>query len=48
VSRDPKETTDLAAAEPERVARMSAALAAWKESVERSLAGADYVASPTK
>ncbi len=42
VSRDPKETTDIAAQEPERVARMTAVLAAWKESVERSLTGADY------
>lgn len=42
VSKDPKETTDLAAQEPERVARMTAALEAWKASVERSLGGADY------
>jgi hypothetical protein len=42
VSKDPKETTDLAAKEPERVAQMKAALEAWKASVETSLAGADY------
>jgi arylsulfatase A-like enzyme len=42
VSKDPKETTDLAAQEPERVARMTAELAAWKESVRKSLAGDDY------
>jgi arylsulfatase A-like enzyme len=45
VSQDPKETTDLAAREPERVAKMTAALAAWKASVEKSLAGADYTGS---
>ena len=42
VSKDPKETTDLAAQQPERVAKMTAALAVWKTSVEKSLAGADY------
>ena len=42
VSKDPKETTDLAAQQPERVARMRAELEAWKESVEKSLAGGDY------
>ena len=42
VSKDPKETTDLAAQQPERVAKMTATLAAWKASVEKSLAGADY------
>ncbi|MCU0784284.1 MAG: sulfatase-like hydrolase/transferase [Verrucomicrobia bacterium] len=42
VSKDPKETTDLAAQEPERVARMRSALEAWKASVEKSLTGADY------
>jgi arylsulfatase A-like enzyme len=46
VSKDPKETTDLAAQQPERVAKMTAALAAWKASVEKSLAGADYGAQP--
>lgn len=42
VSKDPKETTDLAAQQPERVAKMTAALLAWRASVEKSLAGADY------
>jgi len=42
VSQDPKETTDLASAQPERVAKMTAALEAWQASVEKSLAGADY------
>jgi arylsulfatase A-like enzyme len=48
VSKDPKETTDLAAQEPERVAKMTAALEAWKASVEKSLAGADYSPTPAK
>ncbi|HVJ67991.1 MAG TPA: sulfatase-like hydrolase/transferase, partial [Caulifigura sp.] len=51
VAKDPKETTDLAAQQPERVARMTAALDAWKASVENSLAGGDYpepVAPPGK
>jgi len=42
LSKDPKETTDLAAQEPERVAKMKAELEAWKASVENSLTGADY------
>jgi arylsulfatase A-like enzyme len=42
VALDPKETTDLATKEPERVAKMTAALTAWKASVERSLARSDY------
>jgi len=42
VARDPRETTDLAAAQPDLVAKMTAALAAWQASVENSLAGADY------
>ena len=42
LSKDPNETTDLAAQQPERVAEMTAALAAWRTSVEKSLAGADY------
>ena len=45
VSKDPKETTDLATQEPERVEKMNASLEAWKASVEKSLAGSDY---PTK
>ncbi len=39
---DPKEQNDIAAANPEIVARMKAALEAWQTSVERSLSGADY------
>lgn len=42
VSQDPKETTDMAAQHPERVARMTAVLDEWKKSVEKSLAGGDY------
>lgn len=42
VAKDPKETTDLSAKEPERVAKMTATLQAWRTSVERSLSGADY------
>ena len=48
VSKDPKETTDLAAQQPERVAKMTAELDAWKVSVEQSLAGADYAPKPGK
>ena len=39
---DPKETTDLAAQQPERVQRMLEQLHAWQRSVELSLSGADY------
>jgi arylsulfatase A-like enzyme len=46
VSRDPKETTDVAAREPERVAKMKDQLQAWQDSVEKSLSGADYAATP--
>jgi len=42
---DPRETTNLASAEPERVAKMVAALSEWKRSVKRSLAGGDYPAA---
>ena len=42
LSKDPNETTDLATQQPERVAEMTAALAAWRTSVGKSLAGADY------
>ncbi len=42
VSKDPKETTDIAAQEPERVAKMKATLDEWKASVDKSLAGGDY------
>jgi hypothetical protein len=45
VAKDPKETADLAAREPERVAKMTATLAAWQASVEKSLAGGDYTGS---
>lgn len=44
ISEDPKETTDLAAQQTDRVERMTAALRKWQESVDRSLAGADYAA----
>jgi arylsulfatase A-like enzyme len=46
VSKDPNETTDLASQQPERIAKMTAALNTWKTSVEKSLAGADYPATP--
>ncbi len=39
---DPEETTDLAAARPETVAQLSAGFRKWNESVEASVAGADY------
>lgn len=42
VSKDPKESTDLAAREPDRVRRMTAALETWKASAEHSFAGKDY------
>lgn len=42
VSKDPRETTDLAKEQPDRVAKMTAELEAWKKSVEKSLDGADY------
>ncbi len=42
ISQDPKETTDLAAQQPDRVATMNAELAAWKASALKSLAGDDY------
>jgi arylsulfatase A-like enzyme len=48
VAQDPKETIDLAAQEPARVAKMTATLEAWKASVEKSLAGADYAGAPMK
>lgn len=48
VSKDPRESTNLAAQEPERVAKMTAALEAWKASVEKSLAGADYGGQPSE
>jgi arylsulfatase A-like enzyme len=42
IAKDPNETTDLAAQEPERVAKMKTELAAWKDSALKSLAGGDY------
>jgi len=48
LSKDPQETTDLAAQQPERVEQMTAALEVWKASVKRSLAGADYAPAAGK
>ena len=48
VSKDPKETTDLVAQEPERAGKMSLELSAWKRSVERSLSGEDYASTPNR
>lgn len=42
LSKDAREKVDLAAREPERVARMKAELEAWQKSVLRSLNGRDY------
>lgn len=42
ISKDPNETTDVAAQHPDRVAKMKAELATWKDSVRNSLAGEDY------
>lgn len=42
IVNDPLETTDLAAANPDLVARMENALNDWQRSVELSLSGADY------
>jgi hypothetical protein len=42
VSKDPHETTNLAAQHPDRVAKMKAELDTWKDSVRKSLAGDDY------
>ncbi|MGB0578622.1 MAG: sulfatase-like hydrolase/transferase [Limisphaerales bacterium] len=39
---DREETTDIAARHPQIVKRMKRELAAWQQSVERSLTGADY------
>jgi hypothetical protein len=39
---DPRETTDVAAQNPEIVRRMLAELHSWQRSVEVSLSGADY------
>ncbi len=48
ISKDPKETTDIAAKDPERVAKLKVQLQAWQGSVEKSLSGADYPATPKK
>jgi hypothetical protein len=40
--KDPKETTDLAAREPERVKQMTATLKTWQASVRNSPAKKDY------
>jgi hypothetical protein len=42
LAKDRAETTDVAAADPERVKTMKAALDAWQRSVIRSLNGEDY------
>ncbi len=42
LEKDPNETTDLFAQEPEVAARMQAAFEAWNREVEASVAGADY------
>ena len=42
LAKDPYETTDLAAQQPDRVTQMTAGLEAWRTSALRSLAGADY------
>lgn len=48
VAADPKETTDLAAKEPDRVTRMTAHLRTWQDSVDRSLKGEDYASAGKK
>jgi arylsulfatase A-like enzyme len=42
VSKDPKEETDVAGMQADRVAAMTAALKTWQKSVDESLAGKDY------
>jgi hypothetical protein len=42
VESDPRETTNLAGEQPDRVTQMQTALNDWKQSVRRSLEGADY------
>ena len=42
LAKDPYETTDLAAQQPDRVAQMTSKLEAWRTSAQQSLAGADY------
>jgi len=41
LARDPEESEDLAAREPERFERMKSALQAWQRSVVRSFNGQD-------
>lgn len=48
LAADARETSDLAAKEPERVKAMSGHLSDWQRSVIRSLNGEDYAASPGK
>jgi hypothetical protein len=42
LATDEQETTDLASKESDRVAKMTEQLAAWQQSVIRSLNGEDY------
>jgi hypothetical protein len=42
LAADEPETTDLASQQPDRVAKMTEQLAAWQQSVMRSLNGEDY------
>jgi arylsulfatase A-like enzyme len=42
LSKDPRETVNLASREPERASRMKSELEAWQRSVVRSLNGGDY------
>lgn len=42
LAQDPKEAHDISTMQPERVAKMKAALEAWQASVARSLNGLDY------
>jgi arylsulfatase A-like enzyme len=42
LKKDPNETTDLAASEPETLARLKTAFSEWNASVTRSVEGKDY------
>jgi len=42
IEADPKETKDLAAAQPDRLAKMQGQLRAWIDSVQQSFEGKDY------
>lgn len=46
LAKDPKEASNLAPSEGQRVARMTATLEAWKASVQKSFAGQDYPRNP--